>query len=63
MSVAVGGTISDTATLKGSVAAGGIITFSAYRTAGCTGPPAFTSTRPISGNASSTSANFTRTAA
>jgi hypothetical protein len=58
--VAVGGTISDTATLTGGNAPTGTVTFNLFGPSnpGCTMPAAFTSTPPVIGN-SSTSDSFT----
>jgi hypothetical protein len=58
--VALGGTISDTATLTGGNAPTGTVTFNLFGPSnpGCTTPAAFTSTTPVSGN-SSTSDSFT----
>jgi DNA-binding beta-propeller fold protein YncE len=63
--VAVGGTIHDTATLAGGSSASGMITFNLYgpNDSGCTGTPAFTDTKTVSGNAAYDSADFTPTQA
>ncbi|MDQ1421998.1 MAG: hypothetical protein QOJ52_3960, partial [Acidimicrobiaceae bacterium] len=63
--VVVGGTISDTATLAGGVNPTGTITFQAFgpNVNACTGIPAFTSTKPVSGNGNYTSTPFTVPAA
>ena len=62
--VAVGGNLSDTATLAGGVSPTGTITFNLYppSDATCTATPAFTSTKPVTGNADYTSDPFTATA-
>jgi hypothetical protein len=64
-SVPIGGAISDTATLAGGISPTGTITFTAFgpNNATCTGLPAFTSTVPVTGNASYPSGPFTPTAA
>lgn len=63
-SVALGGAISDTATLSGGAAPTGTITFNLYAPsdATCTAAPVFTSIVPVSGNGSYTSASFTSAA-
>jgi len=63
-SVAVGGQISDSATLSGGDSPTGTITFTLFgpSNATCTGAPIFTSTKPVSGNASYGSDNFTTAA-
>ncbi len=63
--VALGGQISDTATLSGGSSPNGQITFRAYGPddASCANPPAFTDTVNVSGNGGYDSANFTPTAA
>lgn len=64
-SVAVGGFIRDTATLAGGAAPTGSITFRLFgpEDATCTGTAVFTSTVPVNGNGSYTSADFAPTAA
>ena len=65
-SVAVGGTITDTATLAGGVAPTGTITFEVFgpNNGTCSGIPAFTSVIPVTtGNGNYTSAPFTVPAA
>jgi hypothetical protein len=62
----LGSSISDTATLANAAPnAAGTITFEAFGPddADCSGPAAFTSTKPVSGNGSYTSDPFTPTAA
>ena len=60
-SVALGASISDTATLVGGTAPTGSITFNLFgpNDATCTGAVAFTSTVPVNGNGTYTSASFT----
>ena len=60
-SVALGGSISDTATLVGGAAPTGTITFNLFgpNDATCTGAVLFTSIVPINGNGSYTSTSFT----
>ncbi len=62
-SVALGGSVSDTATLSGggigSTAPTGAITFSLYNNSACTGLAIFTSVVPVNGNGTYTSASFT----
>jgi hypothetical protein len=62
-SVALGGTISGTATLNGGFVLGGTITFNVFGpdNASCSGTPRFTSTVPVSGNGSYGSGPFTPT--
>jgi Ca2+-binding RTX toxin-like protein len=62
--VAVGGSVSDTATLSGGSTPGGTITFALYGPADatCTAPAVFTSTVPVTGNGSYSSGSFTPTA-
>jgi hypothetical protein len=61
--VKLGRQVSDTATLANGVSPTGTITFRLFGpgNATCTGTAAFTSTRPVSGNGSYTSAPFTPT--
>jgi hypothetical protein len=61
--VKLGRQVSDTATLAGGLSPTGTITFRLFGpgNATCTGTPAFTSTKPVSGNGSYTSAPFTPT--
>ena len=56
----VGGTMSDTAAIASSAGPTGSVTFDLYGpgAASCTGPPAFTSTVPVNGNGSYTSASY-----
>ena len=63
-SVALGGTVSDTATLSGGNAPTGSITFKLYGPddAACGGAAVFSSTVPVNGNGDYNSGNFTRTA-
>jgi uncharacterized repeat protein (TIGR01451 family) len=63
-SVAVGGQITDTATLAGGTIPTGTITFTLFgpNDATCSGTPAFTSTKTVSGNGNVTSDPFTPTA-
>jgi YVTN family beta-propeller protein len=63
--VSLGGSVHDTATLTGGAAPSGQITFKLYGPgdATCSGSPAFTDTKTVSGNASYDSSNFTPTAA
>ena len=60
-SVAVGGSIADTATLSGGTSPTGTITFTLFgpNNPTCTGTPIFTSTRTVTGNGDYTSAPFT----
>ena len=60
-SVALGGSISDTATLVGGAAPTGTITFNLFgpNDATCTGAVLFTSIVPVNGNGSYTSTSFT----
>jgi hypothetical protein len=62
--VAVGGQVSDTATLSGGFGPSGTVTFALFGpgAATCTGAPVFTSTVPVSGDGSYVSAPFTPTA-
>jgi len=59
--VALGGSVSDTATLAGGVSPTGSITFNLFgpNNATCTGVPVFTSTVPVAGNGSYPSGTFT----
>jgi YVTN family beta-propeller protein len=57
--VATGGSVTDTATLVGGFDGTGSITFSAYATSDCSGPPVFTSSKPVSGPRAYTSDAFT----
>jgi hypothetical protein len=61
--VKLGRQVSDAATLAGGLSPTGTITFRLFGpgNATCTGTPAFTSTKPVSGNGSYTSAPFTPT--
>ncbi|HEX2053900.1 MAG TPA: Ig-like domain repeat protein, partial [Actinomycetota bacterium] len=61
--VALGGQVTDTATLAGGNNPTGNITFTLYGPDNptCTGEPAFTDTQPVAGNGSVTSAPFTPT--
>jgi PKD repeat protein len=61
--VSLGGPVHDTATLSGGAAPGGQITFRLYGPgdAGCSGSPAFTDTKTVSGNGGYDSSNFTPT--
>jgi hypothetical protein len=63
--IALGATITDTATLAAGAAPTGTITFRAYGPgdAGCAGTPALTSTSAVSGNGTYTSSAFTPTSA
>jgi hypothetical protein len=63
--VAVGGVVSDTATLAGGNNPTGTITFSLFGPADatCAGPPVFTSTVPVNGNGQYQSGPFTPTTA
>jgi len=63
--VAVGGAVSDAATLSGAFNATGTITFRLFgpNDATCSSPAVFSSTIPVSGNGSYASASFTPTAA
>jgi hypothetical protein len=60
-SVAVSGSISDSATLAGGAGPTGTITFNLFgpENASCVGSPIFTSTKTVAGNGSSTSDPFT----
>ena len=63
--ITLGGQVSDTATLAGGDAPGGQITFRLYGPgdANCSGTPAFTDTKSVSGNGDYTSSDFTPTLA
>ena len=63
--VAIGGAVSDAATLSGAFNATGTITFRLFgpNDATCSSPAVFSSTIPVSGNGSYASASFTPTAA
>jgi hypothetical protein len=63
--VVLGGSVHDTATLSGGSSPGGQITFSLYGPddANCSGTPAFTDTKAVSGNGSYQSAAFAPTQA
>ncbi|MGH9125183.1 MAG: beta strand repeat-containing protein [Acidimicrobiales bacterium] len=62
-SVAVSGTVSDTAILSGGSNPTGTITFELFGpVAGCTGAPIFTATKPVTGDGAYSSGTFTPTA-
>ena len=61
--VTLGGQVTDTATLAGTYNGTGTITFKLWGNATCAGSPVFTTTKPVTGNASYTSAPFTPLAA
>jgi hypothetical protein len=57
--VTLGGPIWDTATLGGTFSGTGTISFALWSNATCSGPPAFTSVVPVSGNGTYTSGSVT----
>jgi hypothetical protein len=61
VSITVGGSISDTATLSGGASPTGTITFTLFgpNNAACTGSPIFTSTKSVTGNGNYVSDPFT----
>ena len=61
--ITIGGSVSDTATLAGGFNPTGTITFKLYgpNDTSCANPAVFTTTKPVNGNGSYTSATFTPT--